>query len=100
MHDCSTVSGADEAWSLFGFPERDPDQRCFDHDDDIDAGGDVCHAFHDEIDDRGGDADLSLLLMMYFSAAVNSPASFGSIVTRSSICTLVSLDAFVFALAC
>jgi len=28
---------------------------------------------------------LSLLLMMYFSAAVNSPASFGSIVTRSSI---------------
>ena len=68
--------------------------------DDIDAGGDVCHAFHDEIDDRGGDADLSLLLMMYFSAAVNSPASFGSIVTRSSICTLFSLDAFVFALAC
>ena len=99
VHDCSSVSGADEAGSLFGFPERDSDQRCFDHDD-IDAGGDVCHAFHDEIDDRGGDADLSLLLMMYFSAAVNSPASFGSIVTRSSICTLFSLDAFVFALAC
>ena len=29
--------------------------------------------------------DLSLLLMMYFSAAVNSPASLGSMVTRSSI---------------
>ena len=99
VHDRSTVSGADEAGSLFGFPERDSDQRCFDHDD-IDAGGDVCHAFHDEIDDRGGDADLSLLLMMYFSAAVNSPASFGSIVTRSSICTLFPLDAFFFALAC
>ena len=99
VHDRSSVSGADEAGSLFGFPERDPDQRYFDHDD-IDAGGDVCHAFHDEIDDRGGDTDLSLLLMMYFSAAVNSPASFGSIVTRSSICTLFSLDAFVFALAC
>ena len=54
----------------------------------------------DDADDHGGDADLSLLLMMYFSAAVNSPASFGSIVTRSSICTLFSLDAFVFALAC
>ena len=76
-----------------------PDQRCFDHDD-IDAGGDVCHAFHDELDDRGGGTDLSLLLMMYFSAAVNSPASFGSIVTRSSICTLFPLDAFFFALAC
>ena len=99
VHDRPTVGGADEAGSLFGFPERDSDQRCFDHDD-IDAGGDVCHAFHDEIDDRGGDTDLSLLLMMYFSAAVNSPASFGSIVTRSSICTLFSLDAFVFALAC
>ena len=99
VHDRPTVSGADEAWSLFGFPERDPDERCFDYDD-IDAGGDVCHAFHHEIDDRGGGTDLSLLLMMYFSAAVNSPASFGSIVTRSSICTLFSLDAFVFALAC
>ena len=65
----SPVRRADEAWSLFSFPKLNPD------DDD----------HYNDDDDEEEDANLSLLLMMYFSAAVSSPASFGSIVTRSSI---------------
>ena len=65
----SPVRRADEAWSLFSFPKLNPDDDDYDDDD----------------NDKEEYANLSLLLMMYFSAAVSSPASFGSIVTRSSI---------------
>ena len=67
----SPVRRADEAWSLFSFPKLNPD------DDD--------HYHYDDEEEEEEYANLSLLLMMYFSAAVSSPASFGSIVTRSSI---------------